>query len=74
MNDQIATRLKCLEMARPLAVAVPDIQEWIARATQLELYVHGAGQAVTPQHSPVANGFQKPGQSPNRGPATVGKR
>jgi len=74
MSDLTSTRLKCLEMAKPLAVAVPDIQEWMARAKELEAYVTGSGQAEKPQHEPAMHGNLKPGHSASRGPGNQVRR
>lgn len=40
-------RLACLKLARP-EVSVPDVEQWVRRAQQLEAYVKGAGQGVEP--------------------------
>ena len=34
-------RLKCLEMARPTGVSMPDLPIWVERARVLEAYVAG---------------------------------
>lgn len=74
MSDPASTRLKCLEMAKPTGVAVPDLELWLTRAKDLEAYVNGAGQAEKPQHEPAMTGNPKPGQSASRGPGNQVRR
>lgn len=74
MSDHIAMRIKCLDMAKPVGVAMPDTGLWIERAKTLEAYVTGAGQAEKPQHEPMTLGNPKPGQSASRGPGNQVRR
>ena len=63
-----ADRIKILELARP-AATMPDMEKWLARASELEAWVSRSGHSSDPQKATLKAPEARtplPSQSPAR--------